>query len=169
MSLTALDRRRILLASTLTIVALPALWLANRPDSGAPSVAVAGLAVDPTGDSENAPLADDRPGNAPVFFDGPSSQVGAGLAEIAVPAAPTAERTTARASFRSDVPVGICQSDMIGNGQSITVVNLDNNRSITCTTVLTPTSVSGELVMHPDVFSRIADLTDTPIPVEIRR
>jgi hypothetical protein len=168
MALTALDRRRILLASTLTIVALPALWLANRPDSGAPSVAVAGLAVDPTGDPAALPLADDRPG-APVFFDGPSSQVGAGIAEIAVPAAPTAERSNARVSFRSDVPVGICQSSMIGNGQSITVVNLDNNRSITCTTVLTPTVAGGELVIHPDVFSRIADLTDTPIPVEIRR
>ena len=168
MALTQLDRRRILLASALTIVALPALWYANRPDSGAPSVAVAGLAVNPTGDTETAPVADGPP-DAPVFFDGPSSQVGAGLAEIAVPAAPTAERTTGRANFRSDVPVGICRSTAIGNGQSITVVNLDNNRSITCTTVLAPANAGDELVMHPDLFSRIADLTDAPIPVEIRR
>jgi hypothetical protein len=165
MTLTADDRRRIILASALTVVALPALWFANRPDSGAPSVAVAGLEVDQSPD-DPLPADDGEPADAPVFLDGPTSPVGAGVAEIAVPPAPATERIAARATFRSDVPIGACRFAGGGNGQAITVVNVDNNRSITCTTLLAP---GPELVMHPDLFAQIADLTDAPVPVEIRR
>ena len=45
MALTDSDRRRFLLATALTLVALPALWWANQND-GAPTVATVGLAVD---------------------------------------------------------------------------------------------------------------------------
>ena len=55
------------------------------------------------------------------------------------------------------------------SGSRITVVNLDNNRSMTCTTVLAPGDAVGELVMSTSTFAGIADLTDAPISVEIRR
>lgn len=180
MALSHPDRRRILIACAITAVALPALWFANQPDSGAPNVATAGIAVGDgsAGDADTATetdtgrtsASDAETGAAPVFLDGPTAQVGAGVAEIAVPIAPTAERVTIDATFRSNVvAAGICRVPGLGNGQQITVVNLDNNRSITCTTSLTPAGASPELVMHPDLFSQIADLTDAPIPVEIRR
>ena len=87
-----------------------------------------------------------------------------------MPIAPDAERVTIDATFRSNVVVaGVCRVPGLGNGQQITVVNLDNNRSITCRTALTPAGEALELVMHPNLFSQIADLTDAPIPVEIRR
>lgn len=172
------------MACAITAVALPALWFANQPESGAPNVATAGIAVGdgssdaPSGVVDPAAEADEgrtsatdaETGAAPVFLDGPTAQVGAGVAEIAVPIAPGAERITIDATFRSNVvAAGICLVPGLGNGQPITVVNLDNNRSITCTTTLAPAGASHELVMHPDLFSRIADLTDAPIPVEIRR
>ena len=180
MALSQPDRRRILLACAITAVALPALWFANQPDNGAPNVATAGIAVGEPAANDAAPTAesdegrtsatDAETGAAPVFLDGPTAQVGAGLAEIAVPIAPDAERVTIDATFRSNVVVaGVCRVPGLGNGQQITVVNLDNNRSITCSTALTPSGETLELVMHPDLFSQIADLTDAPIPVEIRR
>ena len=180
MALSQPDRRRILLACAITAVALPALWFANQPDSGAPNVATAGIAVgepaandaDPIAESDEGRTSatDAETGAAPVFLDGPTAQIGAGLAEIAVPIAPDAERVTIDATFRSNVVVaGVCRVPGLGNGQQITVVNLDNNRSITCRTALTPAGETLELVMHPDLFSQIADLTDAPIPVEIRR
>jgi len=180
MALSPPDRRRILLACAITTVALPALWYANQPDSGAPNVATAGIAVGdgsasdaepgPEADTGRTTATDDETGAAPVFLDGPTAQLGAGVPEIAVPIAPSAERVTIDATFRSNVVVaGVCRVPGLGNGQQITVVNLDNNRSITCTTKLTPADAGHELVMHPELFSQIADLTDAPIPVEIRR
>ena len=180
MALSHPDRRRILVACAITAVALPALWFANQPDSGAPNVATAGIAVgdgspeddDPASETDAGltSASDAETGAAPVFLDGPTAQVGAGVAEIAVPIAPGAERITIDATFRSNVVVaGVCRVPGLGNGQPITVVNLNNNRSITCTTSLTPADAAPELVMHPELFSQIADLTDAPIPVEIRR
>lgn len=169
MALSHHDRRRILVASALTIVALPALWFANRPDTGAPTVATVGVDVDQPAAAVAAGSDTGTDDAAPVFLDGPTAQVGAGLAEIAVPLAPTTERFTTKATFRSNVPIGTCRLSTVNNAQSITVVNIDNNRSLTCTTVLAPSTAGEKLVMHPELFSQIADLTDAPIPVEIRR
>jgi hypothetical protein len=169
MALNQPDRRRILLASALTLVALPALWWANQSDDAAPNVATAGISV-------GAQPAAARPADAeasdpaPVFLDGPSGQVGAGLAEIAVPAPPAIARITTTATFRNDLgSSATCTLPGIGNGARITVVNLDNNRSITCTAVLAASGARDQLVMPAELFSQIADLTDAPIPVEIRQ
>jgi len=169
MALTPTDRRRIMLASALTLVALPALWWANQSDSGAPNVATAGIDVadqpakSATNDAEIGDV-------APVFLDGPSGQVGAGLGQIAVPAAPSIARITTTATFRSTLgSSSACMVPGVSSGQRVTVVNLDNNRSITCTAILAPAGVAGQLVMASELFAEIADLTDAPIPVEIRQ
>jgi hypothetical protein len=170
MALTDSDRRRFLWAAALTFVALPALWWANQED-GAPSVATAGIAVDggsATEPDRTVPAA--SPAEAPVFLDGPSGQVGAGLAEIAVPVQPRLEQITTKAIFRSDVgSPTTCSVPGVNQGATIVVVNLDNNRSVSCTARLAPSGAADVLVMHPDLFAEIADLTDSPIPVEIRR
>jgi hypothetical protein len=173
MALNDTDRRRIIAATVLTLVALPALWWANTSEnnSTSPNLAVAG--IDPGVD---APAA--RPATtpeteladvAPVFLDGPASAAGAGQAEIAVPAKPAVEGVAAKATFRSGVSAGTCVAGGMTSGSTITVVNLDNNRSVRCTTVLAPGVAAGELVMHTRNFASIADLTDAPISVEIRR
>ena len=78
MALNDTDRRRLFLATAVTLVALPALWWANTStDSAAPNVAVAGVdvATDPNV-SSNADAASGEsaePGSAePVFLGGPS-------------------------------------------------------------------------------------------------
>jgi hypothetical protein len=168
MALTHVDRRRILLATALTFVALPALWWANKSDTSGPNVATAGLAVG----AAAAPTTTDNAANddaAPVFLDGPSAQVGAGLTEIAVPQPPAIPRITTTATFRSDLPDSTCRVVGVGGGVELTVVNLDNNRSITCTATLAPIGSTSQLVMSSAQFAQIADLTDAPIPVEIRQ
>jgi hypothetical protein len=170
-----------LLATALTVVALPALWWANQSSSAAPNVATAGIAVsddngaDASGantevaDGSAAP-AEDAEASAPVFLDGPSGQVGAGLSEIAVPAAPGVASISTSATFRSDLPTtSTCVFPGLSTGERVTIVNLDNGRTAKCTAVLGSSGADDVLVMHTDLFATLADLTDAPIPVEIRR
>jgi len=197
MALTDSDRRRFLLATTLTLLALPALWWANQSEnSTAPNVAVAGVGAgvdvgavhgdtamsssDPAGNvsgaaSDEASARGDVDSEvvgaiAPVFLDGPSSAAGAGLSEVAVPARPEIARIAADATFRNNVGgPDACAVPGIINGQQVTVVNLDNGRSVVCTTTLT-LGMAGDLVtLHSSLFAQLADLTDAQIPVEIHR
>ena len=175
MRLTDTDRRRFIAATALTLLALPALWWANTSEnnSTSPNLAVAG--IDPgVGAGATATVPESSDGAelteaAPVFLEGPTSAAGAGQAEIAVPAKPLVEGLVVKATFRSDVPAGTCIVAGLTSGSTVTVVNLDNNRSTTCTTILAPGYSPDDLVMNMTSFAGIADLTDAPISVEIRR
>ena len=178
MALTDTDRHRLIAATVLTLLALPALWWANTSEnSSAPNLAVAGIdaGVDAGVDAGTGPAASivDAGGafeaEPPVFLDGPSTAAGAGQSAIAVPAKPLIEGVAAQATFRGSVQRGTCIVSGPTSGSEITVVNLDNNRSVTCIVVLAPGTVTGELVMNTSAFATIADLTDAPISVEIRR
>ena len=174
MGLNDTDRRRFIAVTVLTLLALPALWWANtsQNNSTSPNLAVAGLdPVADAGTSANAPATsgDSLDEVAPVFLEGPTSAAGAGQAEIAIPAKPLIDRVVAKATFRSNVAIGTCIVAGMTSGSRITVVNLDNNRSMSCTTILAPGNATGQLVMNTSTFAGIADLTDAPISVEIRR
>ena len=189
------DKRRFLLVTGLTLLALPALWWANQhADSGAPNVATVGIDV---GDGATAPEATDTaqvvpaaPGpapattqppitiaptttssdgpSAPIFLDGPSAASSGGAAAIAVPAAPTVERINTSASYRGSIsPSDTCLTPDIETGTLVTVVNLNNGHSVTCVATRSYSTDDTGLIMHTDTFSQIADLTDAPIPVEI--
>jgi hypothetical protein len=175
MALNDTDRRRLLLATAVTLVALPALWWANTStDSAAPNVAVAGVDV---GDDPNAPAdADEAPGDSaepgsaePVFLGGPSSKTGAGQQVIAVPARPSVDGIVARATFRSSLPsADSCIVPGLADGAQVTVINTSNNRSIVCTTIPVPEGAD-DVVLDTAMFAELADLTDAPIAVEIRQ
>jgi hypothetical protein len=170
------DRRRLLLASALTVVALPAVWLANRDDSASPRPNVAAV---------GAPLADGEPSSAPPSTVDPMGTVDAQYLDGAVPAPPvtagpitpavgTADGrvvATATAIFRRSVTSNTtCLFNGVEVGSHITVVNVDNDRSMTCTTGLRPMDQpQNELVMSADAFATIADPSEAPIVVEIRQ
>ena len=54
-------------------------------------------------------------------------------------------------------------------GEEVTVVNVANGRSTTCTTSYFPGGASNEIVLNTERFRRIADLVTAPVHVEIRQ
>jgi hypothetical protein len=169
------DRRRLLLASALTVVALPAVWLANRDDTTSPRPNVAAV---------GAPVADGEAASVPPASVDPMGTVDAQYLDGAVPAPPqtagpvtpaigTADGrvvATATAIFRRSVTSSTtCLFNGVKVGSHITVVNVDNDRSMTCTTALRPMDQpQDELMMSADAFATIADPSEAPIVVEIR-
>ena len=171
MRLQRADRRRLAFASALTVFALPAVWLANRDNAPTrPNVAAVGLAdqsprrhrravdggptttVDPMGVPDPLFLDDEPAAPVPEHFS-----VAVGTDDVVV-ATPTA--TYSRSVADNDT----CAFNGVAAGTTVTVVNPDNGRSLECVTV---PSDGDELVLHPDRFILIADLTTAPIPVEI--
>lgn len=182
MALDDTDRRRFLIAAIVSLLALPALWWANRDDGSAgPNVATAGVEIaadsDPSTTADqvettigrsNLPTADTTTGSAPVFLDGPVPNA-VGVSEIAVPAGSPESSMLTNASYRSSIADSeTCLSKSMTPGREVTVINLDNNRMTTCRIGLAPATQVEDLVMHTDLFVVLADLTDAPIPVEIR-
>lgn len=170
-----------MLASALTLLALPTIWLVNRdeggPSSSRPNVAVVGIdpgeadadtpdseavlsddaAFDPMGDSEAMYL---DPGTTVVPPDSVAVVVGTSLDE---------QVATARGTYRRSVSNGTCMFNGIRGGESVTVVNVANGRSVTCTTSPFETTEPDVLVMNTAMFQKIADLTAAPIHVEVRQ
>jgi hypothetical protein len=169
------ERRRLLLATVITLVALPALWLVSRDNgSGAPNVATAGVVVENGTRTEATDTPEDGDGGTaglgehdPVFLDGPAAQPGA-VGEVAVPAPPREEVRLASATYRSTVGRWSCLVPFVPTGTKLTIVNLDNNRRTTCVAIYSPASEVEDVVLHTDTFLELADLTDAPIPVEFR-
>ncbi len=165
------DRRRFLLATIVTLIALPALWLVNRSDdSGAPNVASVGVAVDDSGSTAPTEGAPDEPADRePVFLDGPSSAPG-GIAEIAVPAPPLRDPVIGSGTYSSIIiSVNKCFVKDVTTGTQLTIVNLDNGRSVRCVATIAPSTQREDVLLHTRAYTQLADLTDAPIPVEIRR
>jgi hypothetical protein len=170
------DRRRLLIASALTVVALPAVWLANRDDSASPRPNVAAVGA-PVADGERTsapPSTVDPMGNvAAQYLDGsvPASPATAGPITPAIGSADGHVVASATAIFRRSVTSNnTCFYNGVEVGSRITVVNVDNDRSMTCTTALRPMDQpQTELVMSADAFASIADPSEAPIVVQIRQ
>lgn len=170
------DRRRLVLASALTIVALPAVWLANRPEDGPastrPNVAAVGLAADSAETTPDVVAPADPMGEVGArYLDGSPRPPDPLPPPMAVGGGDDSVVATAHAIYRRSVATpGTCEFTGLGSGELITVVNVDNGRSIECRTAWPqPDAPTGELVMHPDRFAEIGDLTSAPIDVEIRQ
>jgi len=177
MNLDPTDRRRIIAVSALTVMALPALFLAAGSDDGSPNVATAGVELNESADDASLPggtsaLTPDAADAASdlVYMSGPQS-VGPGVPQVAVPADP-GTRILASATYTSDrLDRSRCNvSEGVTTGDRLRVVNVANNRSVECTAVLSPVGDGDgvSLLMHKDLYTQVADVTDAPIYVEIR-
>ncbi len=166
------DRRRTSVLLILTIIALPVIFFVTRVDS-----TDGGAAVDPTtgeviadddsNDGPNRPplVASDAD---PTFLDGPSADPNPRVAEVAVPARPETAPMRLSASYRSTVAgERTCLVQGLASGLTVTVKNLDNGRTIACVTAVAPFSQTADIVLHTDAFSRLADVTEAPITVEL--
>lgn len=178
--LERLDRRSVLVATVVTLIALPSLWLTNRDDpSTAPAVAVAGMDLPDVATSSAAsePSGHDALGDAGGAFlarsgtDRASSRTTDGATErrvvtIAVPRDRSDRTVTGRATYRSStVTPGICSVDGAPFGAQVTVTNVDNGYSVTCTASAVVRSSTHDVLLRTEAFARIADLSAAPVPV----
>jgi hypothetical protein len=163
----------LVLASVITLVALPAIWLANRDDEGSstrPNVAAVGIAPGHADGVADAAAAFDPMGTTgAAYLDSVASDTAATVA-IAIGTTADDVIAVARASYRRTAVVfDTCQFNGISGGEQVTVVNVANGRSTECTIVHRDGLAEGELLLSQGRFQRIAELTSAPIHVQIRK
>ncbi len=187
------DRRRLLLAAVVTLIALPAFFLyqrSNADDADTGTVAATVAPGDenvinpaPPAINEEAPVAtaaptsnrsqlppSEAPDDDPIFMDGPTANDEDNTADVAIPAQPVIAPLRLAATYLSTVPgTRSCLTHDLESGRTVTVVNLDNGRSVTCVTLLAPATQRDDIVLHTSSFEQLADLTEAPIPVEVRQ
>jgi hypothetical protein len=163
----------LLLATVITLVALPTIWLANRSEESSTRPNVAAVGLDPgqaDDDVAGAAIRDPLGTSAAAYLEPVSVTAPGGQAEIEVGTTPDDPIATAKASYRrSSVIFDTCEFNGLPSGQEVTVVNVANGRSTTCTIVSEDGLADGELLLSQGRFQRIAELVAAPIHVEIRR
>lgn len=160
--LTFAERRRLVLAIGLTLVALVVPVLSGGGDETDADGAIA---------STTSPSTDDTAPADPAFLPTIESTVAPDVITINVPPRPEGSVIEGEASFiRWPQTMGLrpCATPHALIGTIITVTNLDNGRSIKCNNVSIESLRDGSvIIIHTDVFLEIADLIDAPIPVSI--
>lgn len=177
LNLDVTDRRRLVVAAAVTIVALPAIWLFARsepstgpatPTVAAPAgVATPGARTSRSPDTANDPLGADEP----IFVDGPTTPPRPVVVAIAVPATPPGKYIDGEATYKrnADPNATGCSAPLAGFNATLTVTNLDNGQFITCVNRNPrplPSGVSVELTAAQ--FEHIAQLVDAPVHVRIQ-
>jgi hypothetical protein len=171
------QRRRVALAIAITVIAVPAAFLLNRDGAGdatPPGITLVG--TQPQGGSAPSvtqstdPAATDALGTAPVgYLSGTTIPVSNQPARIAIPRERDGVKGTA--SFSSAIDSTLrCQAKVsrgVPFNATITVTNLDNSRSVKCIASIGGPEPDEDVILAPDTFAEIADLTDAPVPVEI--
>jgi hypothetical protein len=163
------------LASVITLVALPTIWLANRSEEGTstrPNVAAVGIdpgRADADSESGDGAVFDPMGTSGAAHLEPLSTAVTPQSVEIAIGTSPDEPIATASGSYRRSIYVGTCRFNGAPSGAAITVLNVANGRSTTCTNDRSSDLDDGELLMSQSAFQRIAELTAAPIHVEIRR
>lgn len=164
------DRRRAAAASIFTVVALPALWVLNRESastSGAPKVGAAGVEV--VAGANTVPATEPYQPQPPSFVGGDEQPATPNQINVAIPPAPGANEVVAKASFkRYSAGSRQCTTLLAPDGALLTVENIDNGQTTTCTNTLGMAIPAGaDIVLHTDVFGEIGDLADAPVPVRV--
>jgi hypothetical protein len=167
------DRRRVVVASVFTLVALPALWALSRDSaatSGAPTVGAAGVDVASKGDGTEPSTTAYQP-RPPGFVGGDDvSPSLPGVIQVAVPTAPGADQVLATASYHRFMTstAAVCTTLLAPDGATLTVTNLDNGQTTRCTNTLGMALPAGsDIVLNTAIYVTIGDLADAPVPVRV--
>jgi hypothetical protein len=158
------DRRRLVLAAALTVAAVPALWILDRDDAaddGATTTVPAAGALPST--SAEPPV--------PVFLDNTTPVVPPAVIDIAVPDGPSSREARGNATFKRyiDIPVARpCTTKLAPTGVELTVTNIDNGLSTTCTNTRSVSVPPGaDIAIDTQVYILIAELVEAPVPVRL--
>jgi hypothetical protein len=158
------ERRRLVLATCITILALPAWWLIQGgASSSSDSSSVAAAAGGPPDDSLSP--------ETPIFLDNTVVVPVPAVIDIAVPDSASPHDTPARLTFKKYDGILIptpCSTMLAPSGAHITVVNIDNGLSVTCINTLgVSVPLGADMAIDINLYVRIADLVDAPVPVRI--
>ena len=171
MNLTTIDRNRIVAAALLSAVMLPLVWLSSASSSGkSPGSSSNSPAASATSTTYSIGLGLEGAADKPVNLDGPTGALAEGEGQIAYPADLTGSMLRGSASYKrfpQSATTG-CYSALAPLGAQLKVFNRDNGRSITCFNVNVGYVPPGQdIVINTTMFEKLADLVDSPIPVEI--
>ena len=176
MTMTVYERRRVaVLAVVSTFILMIVLTVngsSSKSSNGDANVATTIASTTTSTPLQNAdavgPLADDS--SKPINLDGPLAQQPTGSAPIAYPGPGDMNRVNAKASYVRfpDYNSAICYASVAPLGAELTIVNLNNGRSVVCTNVFAVMLPSGaDMVIHTPLFLQIANLVDAPLPVTV--
>ena len=166
------QRRRVAIAAAITVIAVPSVVLLNRGTESTDAAATGQTLV-----GTAPPVIEERPATAPAVTDAMGTtaiDAEARLdepiidepARIAIPRLPQA--IDGSATFRSDIiTTTVCQVKGVPFNTQVTITNLDNSRSVQCFAAVGGPEPDDDVVMHPEAFLQIADITDAPVPVRI--
>lgn len=162
------DRRRIWLLVVVTVLAAGGWWVVDRA-LDTDDEPVADGAAPTTAPGTKLPPIEPAGQSLPVFLGGPVAPPVNGVPEVAVPAAPDDPPIESTATYRSSVAgTNTCLVVGFTTGRTVTIANLDNGRTVTCVTSTAPAGQRDAVILHTELFAQLADLTDAPIPIEIR-
>jgi hypothetical protein len=165
------ERRRLIVVTAFTLIALPSIWLLDRNDPKSPgssAVAAAGVAT-PEGGATGT-TATTQP-EVPIFLDNTIVAAAPAVIDIALPDAPGDRQATGKATHLRYVDSTVfrpCTTYLAPSGATITVTNMDNGLSTSCTNTFGVSKpADADIVMDTDVYVAIADLVDAPVPVRL--
>lgn len=176
LNLDVTDRRRVVVAAALTIVALPAIWLFARgePSAGtaAPNVAgAAGLATPGAGAVTTPATDQDAFGtNSPIFVDGPTTPPKPAIVPVIIPSENPGQSLNGSATYRrnADPLATTCSSAVAPFDAKLTVTNTNNGFSVQCVNRTPKVLTAGlSIELTTAQFQQIAELVDSPVPVRI--
>jgi hypothetical protein len=157
-------------ACVLTLVAMPALWLASRDSASSVSPAAGDSGVQTTAPATEPPTSAYDP-QPPLFVGGDAEPQLPPVINVAVPPAPGPNEQLARATYHRYLGVvgTTCTAPMAPDGATLTITNVNNDLQVKCTNTAATVVVPGgaDLVIDTALFVRFADLNDAPITVRV--
>lgn len=167
MDLSRIDKNRITVALVATVAVLTVGFLASGRAADTEKVENTVL----TTTTLDIGLATDSTVDAPANLDGPVSVDPNGQGQIAYPADNYGQMARGTASFKrfpTSAKTG-CVTSLAPLGATITVRNLNNGLKTTCLNVNIILNTSGafDITLDASVFESIAELVDSPLPVEL--
>ena len=159
MALSVYERRRATVLAVVTVVVLGFAWGSRSGDEATSAEAIV---------TTTTALVDESIPD-PVILGGPAPLAPSGSAAIAYPAVNPNERTgVATFSNLGYTQTAVCYSTVVPAGATVTVTNVNNGRTVKCTSVYSLLVPSGmDIMLHSSVVTKIANLIDAPIPVKI--
>ena len=171
MRLTRADRHRLVFASVLTAVVFPAVLWENERGDAVNRSNIAAVGVPAAGDVDVAPASTSIVLPEPAYLapvddpavaaSGPTVMIGESSDALVARADAVYRRAVGRADH--------CWYDGVAEGEVVTILNTANGRTLECVVVGRSDDLPGTVVLSPAGFEELADYSDAPIHVDVRR